>query len=102
MTVLVSLTPEHVRAIEDARRALARLSALVIDVGDLADPLIDQLGDILDLARAEERHSVDYRKVAEDGARLMAHDGPYPPDWPKNERYAGLVADVFDLREKGR
>lgn len=67
-TVFVSLNDDQVRAIEDARDRLAKLAILGCEVG----PLVDQLGDILDLAHREQLHSVDYRRIAEDGLTRMS------------------------------
>lgn len=41
-------------------------------------------------------------RVSNDPTEIEAYDDAYPPDSPKNERFHGLMCDVFDLRDKTR
>lgn len=111
MTVLVSLTPEHVQAVHDARAKLVCLAALGVNV----ELTVDLLGDILDICRRERLHSVDYRRVetirqvAEDGVRLMSGAFRCDPDEScgydtsdqKHPDYHDRMSAVYDLRDRG-
>lgn len=54
MNVLVSLSYDNIRALEQARHILAAQEAM----GQCHGTLVDDLGDILGMARRERMHSV--------------------------------------------
>lgn len=91
MNVLVSLTRTQVRSLEKARHILAAQEAM----GQKHGTVVDDLSDILGMARAERLHST--RVPAEDIEGL-------DPDDPRSDGWYERVVDLWDLRdkEKGR
>lgn len=84
--VLVSLSYSNIRALELARHILASQEAM----GQKHGTLVDDLGDILGLARAERWHST----------RVPAGDlDGLDPDDPRSTGWASRMADMWDMRD---
>lgn len=87
MNVLVSLTRDQVRSLEKARHILARKEAM----GERYGTVVDDLSDILGMARAERLHSTRVPAGDIDGLE---------PDDPRSTGWYARTADLWDLRDK--
>ena len=87
--VLVSLSYSNIRALELARHILASQEAM----GQKHGTLVDDLGDILGLARAERWHST----------RVPAGDlDGLDPDDPRSTGWYERVVEQYDLYREGK
>lgn len=99
MNVLVSLTATQVRSLEKARHILARKEAM----GERYGTVVDDLSDILGMARAERLHSV--RAPLREGLlhqmRVPAADiDGLEPDDPRSTGWYERKAAMWDMRDK--
>lgn len=60
MDVTVIVNPEHVRALREAREKLSLLAELGVNVGQL----VDDLGELLDRAQAEQQQHHHSRRAS--------------------------------------